>query len=59
MFWGPKGWPDLHLGGGGGVGARGRHRNVGCTIKSQMGGGGEGGTYNYATAQTNIIILMF
>ena len=29
-----KGEPDLHLGGGG---ARGRHRNEGCTIKSQMG----------------------
>ena len=29
---------DLYLGGGGG--ARGRHRNEGCTIKSQMGGGG-------------------
>ena len=23
--------------------ARGRHRNEGCTIKSQMGGGGNGG----------------
>ena len=28
---------DLHLRGGGG-GARGRHRNEGCTIKSQIGG---------------------
>ena len=38
---GPKGGggADLHLGGG----ARGRHRNEGCTIKSQMGGG-NGGT---------------
>ena len=32
------GGPDLHLGGGG---ARGRHRNEGCTIKSQMGMGGQ------------------
>ena len=24
-------------------GARGRHRNEGCTVKSQMGGGGQSG----------------
>ena len=29
-----EGGADLHLG----AGARGRHRNEGCTIKSQMGG---------------------
>ena len=33
-----KGGADLHLG----RGARGRHRNEGCTIKSRMGGGGVG-----------------
>ena len=32
------GGADLHLGGG----ARGRHRNEGCTIKSQLGGGNGG-----------------
>ena len=31
---------DLHLGGGGG--ARGRHRNEGCTNKKTNGGGGNG-----------------
>ena len=43
LFWGAKGEPDLHWGGGGG--ARERHRNEGCTIKSQLGGGGARGVH--------------
>ena len=39
LFWGAKGGGDRHSSGGEGGGARGRHRNKGCTIKTQMGGG--------------------
>ena len=38
LLWGSKGGGRARPSSGGG--ARGRHRNEGCTIKSQMGGGG-------------------